>query len=62
MADGKAEEVKGRIKEAVGDLMDDQDLKDSGKLDQASGKVKQTVEKGVDKVKDAFKKQSPQHR
>ena len=56
MADGKAEEVEGRIKEAAGDLMDDQDMKDSGKLDQASGKVKQTVEKGVDKVKDAFKK------
>jgi uncharacterized protein YjbJ (UPF0337 family) len=56
MADGKAEEIKGRIKEAAGDLMNDQDLKDSGKLDQASGKVKQAVEKGVDKIKEAFKK------
>jgi uncharacterized protein YjbJ (UPF0337 family) len=56
MAEGKAEEIKGRIKEAAGDLMDDQELKDSGRLDQASGKVKQTVEKGVDKVKEAFKK------
>ncbi|MDO8434171.1 MAG: CsbD family protein [Candidatus Binatus sp.] len=56
MADGKAEEIKGRIKEAAGDLMDNQDLKDSGRLDKASGKIKQAVEKGVDKVKDALKK------
>ena len=54
--DGKAEEIKGRIKEAAGDLMDDDDLKNSGKLDRASGKVKQKVEKAVDKVKDALKK------
>ena len=56
MAEGKAEEIKGRVKEAAGDLMDDQDLKDSGKLDQASGKIKQGIEKGIDKVKDAMKK------
>ena len=33
---GKADEVKGRIKEAAGDLTDDQDLKDSGKADKAA--------------------------
>ncbi len=56
MAEGKVEEIKGRIKEAAGDLTDDQELKDSGRLDQASGKIKQAVEKGVDKVKEVFKK------
>jgi len=56
MTDGKVDEIKGRIKEAAGDLMDDRKMKDEGRIDKASGKVKQTVEKGVDKVKDAFKK------
>jgi uncharacterized protein YjbJ (UPF0337 family) len=56
---GKAEEMKGRVKEAAGDLTNDDDLRRSGKADQASGKVKQKVddakdkvEEGIDKVKD----------
>jgi uncharacterized protein YjbJ (UPF0337 family) len=53
---GKADEIKGRVKEAVGDLTDDQDLKDSGKADKAAGKVKQSVEHAVDKIHDAVKK------
>ena len=31
------DEVKGRIKEAAGDLTDDDDLKNEGKLDKAAG-------------------------
>lgn len=53
---GKADEVKGRVKEAVGDLTDNQDLKDSGKADKAAGKIKQGVERAVDRVRDAVKK------
>jgi uncharacterized protein YjbJ (UPF0337 family) len=53
---GKADEIKGRVKEAAGDLTDDQDLKDSGKADEAAGKIKQKVEHAVDKVRDAVKK------
>lgn len=53
---GKADEVKGRVKEAVGDLTDDQDLKDSGKADKAAGKVKQTTERVIDKARDSVKK------
>jgi uncharacterized protein YjbJ (UPF0337 family) len=49
---GKSDEVKGRVKEAVGVLTGDKDLKHSGKVDQASGKVKQAVENAVDKIKD----------
>jgi uncharacterized protein YjbJ (UPF0337 family) len=53
---GKADEIKGRVKEAVGDLTDNQDLKNSGKADKAAGKVKQGVEHAVDKVRDGVKK------
>ncbi|MGH9030919.1 MAG: CsbD family protein [Acidimicrobiia bacterium] len=57
--EGKADEFKGRVKEAAGDLTDDDDLKAEGKTDKAGGKLKQGLEdakdKGeelVDKVKD----------
>jgi uncharacterized protein YjbJ (UPF0337 family) len=55
MAGGKSDELKGRVKEAVGALTDDKKLKREGKVDQAVGKVKQNVEKVVDKVKDVLK-------
>jgi uncharacterized protein YjbJ (UPF0337 family) len=54
MASGKSDELKGRVKEAAGALTGDQKLKREGKVDQAVGKVKQTAEKVVDKVKDAL--------
>ena len=50
---GKAEEVKGRVKEAAGALTDDDKLRIKGKADQAAGKVKQAAEKAVDKAKQA---------
>lgn len=53
---GKAEEIKGRVKEAAGDLTDDQDLKDSGKADKAAGKLKQGAERVIDKARDSVKK------
>lgn len=49
---GTSDEIKGRIKEAAGAITDDDRLRREGKLDQAAGKVKQSVEKVVDKVKD----------
>ena len=52
---GKSEEIKGRIKEAAGALTDYDKLRSEGKLDQATGKVKQVVEKVVEKTKDVFK-------
>jgi uncharacterized protein YjbJ (UPF0337 family) len=45
---GEGDKAKGRVKEAVGDLTDDKDMKREGKVDQAAGKAKE----GVDKVKD----------
>jgi uncharacterized protein YjbJ (UPF0337 family) len=51
---GKSEEIKGRIKEAAGALTGDDQLRREGKLDQATGKVKQVVEKVVEKTKDVL--------
>ena len=53
MASGKTDELKGRVKEAAGALTGDEKLKREGKADQFVGKVKQNVEKLIDKVKDA---------
>jgi len=54
--DGTADDLKGRAKEAVGDLTDDQSLKNEGKVDRASGAVKDKVGDAADSVKDALKK------
>ena len=53
MTSGKSDELKGRVKEAAGTLTGDKKLKREGKADQAVGKIKQKVEKVIDKVKDA---------
>lgn len=45
------DELKGRVKEAAGDLTDDDDLKREGKVDQATGKVKDVVDDVADKFK-----------
>ena len=54
MTSGKSDELKGRVKEAAGILTGDKRLKREGKADQAVGKIKQKVEKVIDKVKDAL--------
>ena len=53
---GKAEIVKGRIKEAAGALTGNDKLRAEGKTDQAVGKTKQAVQKTADTVKKAVKK------
>lgn len=55
MASGKSDELKGRVKEAAGVLTGDKKLKREGQVDQAAGKIKQNVEKVVDKVKNAVR-------
>ena len=52
MSDGKVDKMKGRAKEAVGDLTDDDDLKDEGKVDKATGSVKDKLDRAADKAKD----------
>ena len=46
------DEAKGRVKEAAGDLSDDQDLKKEGRVDKAVSDVKEKVDDIADKVKD----------
>jgi uncharacterized protein YjbJ (UPF0337 family) len=50
------DELKGRAKEAVGDLTDDEDLQREGKVDQAEGKVKEAVDNVTDKIEDMVNK------
>jgi uncharacterized protein YjbJ (UPF0337 family) len=47
-----SDDLKGRVKEAAGDLTGDSDLQREGKLDQAVGTVKDTVDDAADKVKE----------
>ena len=48
----ETDEIKGRVKEAAGDLTDDKKLKREGKVDRAASTVKEKVEDVADKVKD----------
>ena len=52
MADDKVDDLKGRAKEAAGDLTDNDDLKRKGKADRAGASVKEKVNKVADTVKD----------
>jgi uncharacterized protein YjbJ (UPF0337 family) len=52
MGDGAKDDAKGRIKEAGGSLTGDDSLKREGKVDKASGKVKDAVGGASDKAKD----------
>ena len=58
MSDGvrNKDDAKGRLKEAAGSLSGDDDLKREGKVDRATGTVKDGVEKVSDKAKDAVSK------
>lgn len=47
------DDAKGRVKEAAGSLTGDDELKREGKVDKATGAVKDGVEGAADKVKDA---------
>jgi uncharacterized protein YjbJ (UPF0337 family) len=52
-ARSKSDDLKGRAKEAVGDLTDNPDLKREGKADRAAGKVKEVVSDAKDRLEDA---------
>lgn len=54
-AEGKAQELGGKLKEKVGAATDNDDLQRDGAGDQAEGKTQQVsgdVKEGVDKLKD----------
>lgn len=47
------DDVKGRAKEAVGDLTDNDDLKREGRTDRNAGKAKEKLSDAKDKLDDA---------
>jgi len=61
--EGKTEALKGKIKQAAGDLTDDQNLHDEGVVDEAAGKTqdafgrtKRKVGEAIEDIGNAIKK------
>ena len=52
MADERIDDLKGRAKEAAGDLTGNEDLQRKGETDQAKASLKDKVGKVADTVKD----------
>ncbi|TDM13425.1 CsbD family protein [Macrococcus bovicus] len=50
--DGKFDQLKGNVQEKIGELTDNQDLKEKGVENQVSGKVKETTDHVRDAVND----------
>ena len=51
-----AEDTKGRVKEAAGDLTGNDELAAEGEADQKSASIKEKLSDAVDSVKDALTK------
>jgi uncharacterized protein YjbJ (UPF0337 family) len=51
---GKAEALKGKIKQAAGDLSDDDQLHDEGVVDEAAGNTREAIGRGRRKVGEAI--------
>ncbi len=54
----KSDDLKGRAKEAAGDLTDDGHLKREGQIDRAGARIKEILEEAKAKVDDAVDKLS----
>jgi uncharacterized protein YjbJ (UPF0337 family) len=59
---GEADQTKGRVKKAAGDLTGDEEMKNEGRKDETAGKVKDAVgdvkrkaDDAIDKIKDKSK-------
>jgi uncharacterized protein YjbJ (UPF0337 family) len=52
MSNHSAEEAKGRLKEAVGDVTGDKGLQREGKIDQGTAATKRKIGEAADKIKD----------
>jgi len=50
---GTMDNIKGRVKEAIGVLTNDNGLKAEGRLDQKTGKIKEAVAQVIDKARNA---------
>jgi len=54
----KTDDLKGRAKEAAGDLTDDRHLKREGQIDRAGARIKEILDEARAKVDDAVDKLS----
>jgi uncharacterized protein YjbJ (UPF0337 family) len=52
---GKADRLKGRMKEEAGEAMNDERLRNEGASDEAAGSVQETFGRGRRKVGEAIK-------
>jgi uncharacterized protein YjbJ (UPF0337 family) len=52
--DGKGEQLKGKVKQAAGDLTDNDRLHDEGVADEAAGEVQEGFGRGRRKVGEAI--------
>jgi uncharacterized protein YjbJ (UPF0337 family) len=52
--DKNVDEGAGRLKEAAGSLLDDDELKNEGKGDRAKASVKDKIDKAADKAKEVL--------
>ncbi len=55
-AEGKVDELTGRVKAGVGEATDNQQLHDEGKAQEGEGQIKQGIANVKDKVDDVVKK------
>jgi uncharacterized protein YjbJ (UPF0337 family) len=51
--DNNLDQLKGKIKQAAGDLTDDKDLVKEGRNDERAGRVKESLGKVEDRLDDA---------
>lgn len=59
------DQIKGKVKQAVGDLTDDEELKKEGQADERAGDVKEAVQDikdGADHLVDKVKKKLTKRR
>ncbi|MHB1091082.1 MAG: CsbD family protein [Ilumatobacteraceae bacterium] len=47
---GKIDKTKGKLKQAIGDLTNNDELRREGEIDELAGKVKDVVDKVKDKI------------
>ena len=47
---GKTDKIKGKLKQAAGDLTDNDKLRREGKIDELAGKAKDAIDKVKEKI------------
>lgn len=52
--DGEMDQAKGRVKQAAGDLTDDDELAREGEADEKAGKLKDKVDSAKEKADEAI--------